>query len=269
MERFSLVKSATTTSTIIDFPNVLAIRRGKYLVRLAQNQAEVDIALRLRFAIFNVELGEGLAKSFASGKDEEPFDLRCEHLLLIDQQANQIIGTCRLRVHDKHKTVADCFSSTRFNLTTLPANVFHHSVEFGRVCISKSHRNKDSFGLLWNFLSHYAQQKQMRYLLGCCAMSSQDPLAGGQVFEWLLQSGYVHTEYKVVPKPGSKCIFYKPLLGKSARALPSTLHSYLRFGARVCGLPALDRDFRTINFFTLLSLEEITRTRTHLLSRAS
>jgi putative hemolysin len=39
--------------------------------------------------------------------------------------------------------------------------------------------------------------------------------------------------------------------------LPSTLHTYLKLGAKICGMPAIDREFRTIDFFTILDLHEI------------
>ena len=52
----------------------LELSHGRYVVRPAITWDEIDAALRLRFAIFNVELGEGVAKSFANGKDEDVFD---------------------------------------------------------------------------------------------------------------------------------------------------------------------------------------------------
>ena len=268
MVMLSLIKSGTTASSVIDFPTALTLRRGKYLVRLAETKIEVDAALRLRFAVFNVELGEGFARSFANSKDEDLFDRKCEHVLIVERVTNQIVGTCRLRALDPGKTDAECFSSTRFKLATIPESVLHRSVEFGRACIAKPHRNKDSFKLLWSFLSRYAEENQKRYLIGCCSIRSLDPVAGGLLFEWLLQSGHVHSEFRVVPKPGSKCIFYKSLPFRSARLLPSPLHSYLKFGAKVCGLPAIDREFRTIDFFTLLDLDGANRNRTQLISCA-
>jgi putative hemolysin len=268
MSVLSLVKSAPVTGTI-PFPQALNLRQGKYVARLADNTEEIDAVLRLRFAIFNIELGQGLAQSFASGKEEDLFDHRSEHVLIIEQISNQIVGTCRLRSNDDNNGDSQFFSSERFNLTTLPQSVIANAVEFGRACIVKSHRNKDSVKLLWSFLSEYTQRRGKQYLIGCCSMQSQDPLAGGQLFEWLANSGHVHPDFKVIPKPGSKCIFYKTQMIRSARVLPSSLHSYLKYGAKVCGLPAIDRNFRTIDFFTPLDLEVANPKRTQLLSRAS
>jgi len=38
---------------------------------------------------------------------------------------------------------------------------------------------------------------------------------------------------------------------------PRLLRTYLELAAKICGPPAIDREFRTIDFLTLLDLEEI------------
>jgi len=46
---------------------------------------------------------------------------------------------------------------------------------------------------------------------------------------------------------------------------PRLLRTYLELSAKVCGPPAIDREFKTIDFLTLLDLEEIpARLRTRL-----
>jgi putative hemolysin len=39
--------------------------------------------------------------------------------------------------------------------------------------------------------------------------------------------------------------------------IPKLLRAYLTLGARICGPPALDRQFKTIDFLTLLDLETL------------
>jgi len=38
---------------------------------------------------------------------------------------------------------------------------------------------------------------------------------------------------------------------------PKPLRAYLSLGANICGRPALDREFKTIDFLTLLDLESM------------
>ena len=40
--------------------------------------------------------------------------------------------------------------------------------------------------------------------------------------------------------------------------VPSLLQSYLKAGAVICGDPALDEEFRCVDFFTLLDLNHTT-----------
>jgi putative hemolysin len=66
-------------------------------VRLARSADEVRRAQRLRFEIFNLEFGEGLAASHAIGLDVDPFDEFCDHLLVEEVTTGEIVGTYRLQ----------------------------------------------------------------------------------------------------------------------------------------------------------------------------
>jgi len=41
---------------------------------------------------------------------------------------------------------------------------------------------------------------------------------------------------------------------------PKLLRAYLSIGAKICGPPAVDREFKTIDFLTLLDLERMSPT---------
>ena len=70
---------------------------GRYRLRMAQSSEDRIAACRLRFRVFNIELGEGLESSYQTGLDTDQFDEVCEHLLVEDKQednpARQIVGT--------------------------------------------------------------------------------------------------------------------------------------------------------------------------------
>jgi putative hemolysin len=61
------------------------INEDRYIVKLAENMAEVDAALKLRFEVFNLELHQGLSSSYITLRDEDPFDKQCNHLIVIDK----------------------------------------------------------------------------------------------------------------------------------------------------------------------------------------
>jgi len=51
----------------------------------------------LRFKVFNLELGEGLAASHATGLDVDPFDEFCDHLIVEEVATGKVVGTYRLQ----------------------------------------------------------------------------------------------------------------------------------------------------------------------------
>jgi putative hemolysin len=67
-----------------------------YIARLACTAREIRAAQALRFEVFNFELNEGLAQSYASGLDEDPFDVVCDHLIVDHLPSRQIVGTYHL-----------------------------------------------------------------------------------------------------------------------------------------------------------------------------
>jgi len=56
---------------------------------------------------------------------------------------------------------------------------------------------------------------------------------------------------------GSPRRSFRPGKGPACPKLPKLLEAYLALGARICGPPALDRKFKTINFLTLLDLKTL------------
>ena len=246
------------------------IVQGRYVVRCARTPDEVEAALRLRFEVFNLERGEGLATSFPTSRDEDEFDATSQHRILIDQSRGKVIGTYRLRNFENAKTTEGFYSSSKFDLGSLPLDVLGNAIEISRACIAKSHRSARTLLLLWQGLALYSLQQQKRYVFGCCSMSSQDPVEGGQVFEVLREEGHLHPEFRVRSRIGFKCLWYKASDFRRSKLKKKTpLQSYLRLGAKVCGPPAMNRQFRTIDFFTMLDLNGIDRRVNSLLTRLS
>jgi putative hemolysin len=70
---------------------------GRYRVRLAESVADRDAVCRLRFKVFNIELGKGLESSYETGLDTDHFDLFCEHLVVEDKADRRIVGTYRMQ----------------------------------------------------------------------------------------------------------------------------------------------------------------------------
>jgi putative hemolysin len=233
------------------------LREGRYEVRFARNTAELDAIQRLRFEVFNLELGEGLASSFETGRDVDEFDAVCHHLIVSDLEEDEIVGCYRLQTAAMAAENRGFYSAGLFDLSTLPPTVLDKSVELGRACIAGSHRSSVVLFLLWKGLAHYVAHNQMRYLFGCCSLSSQDPNEGSAVRRYLEERGHLHPEWRLLPVVGAAC----PIVAEAAAAktLPPLFRTYLRYGAKVCGPPAIDREFKTIDYLVVLDVDALSR----------
>ncbi len=73
------------------------LREGRYELSFARSERELDAILRLRFEVFNLELGEGLDTSYGTGRDEDPFDSVCHHMVIRHTESGEVIGSYRMQ----------------------------------------------------------------------------------------------------------------------------------------------------------------------------
>ena len=230
------------------------IREGKYIVRFAAGRAELDEVLKLRFEVFNLELGEGLESSFLTGRDMDEYDLACHHLIVIEEASGKLVGTYRLQTGAMAAAAKGFYSGSEFDLSSLPLELLEDSVELSRACIAKPYRNTQVLFLLWKGLASYIAFNRKRFLFGCCSLTSQDPAEGKLTMELLEREGHLHQQFQVAPKAAAVCYAPDFVAAAATVKLPRLFRTYLRFGAKVCGPPAIDRAFKTIDFFVLFDL---------------
>lgn len=242
-----------------------SIEQGRYRARFAANEADLDAILRLRFEVFNLELGEGFASSFETGRDEDDFDRTCHHLLVEDTAKDGlVVGTYRMQTNEMALD-GGFYSAGEFDLSNLPADILEQSVEVGRACISREHRNRQILFLLWKGLARYMTCNRKRFLFGCCSLTSQDGCEGAAALAHLRREGQMHPTVVLPPRPGFECACAEPEQADPAPYdLPLLFRTYLRYGALVCGPPAIDRDFKTIDFLVLFDVQAMEPKTFHL-----
>lgn len=239
------------------FPDLLpaeTVTAGRYVVRFARTVEDLDAIERLRFQVFNLELGEGLESAFATGRDHEELDLRLHHLLIGCHSTGEVVGTYRLQTSEM-AAQHGFYSAGEFDLSGLPPEFLREAVEVGRACVAREHRNGRVLNLLWRGLAMYLTQNRKRHLFGCCSLTSQDPAEGEAAMRYLRTHGHVHPTLCAPPLPGLGCEGADPdaVLGVRVH-IPPLFESYLNLGARVFGPPAIDRQFKTIDFLVALDV---------------
>jgi len=252
---------------------------GHYRVRLAQSAEDRIAACRLRFRVFNIELGEGLESSYQTGLDTDQFDDVCEHLIVEDKQEDnpvrRIVGTYRMQTGSSAAQLHGYYSQQEFNLA--PYEPLRPGVlELGRASIDREHRTPEVLTLLWRGIAQYATDMGLRYLIGCSSLTSRVPAEGWQLYRQLDQFR-VPPEFETMPTTAYACPIEPPsaeaqpssCMAESSSAedcdpaasqpvsvkVPKLLKTYLAIGARIAAPPAWDREFGTIDFLTLLDLK--------------
>ena len=226
----------------------------QYTTRLARNADEIRATQALRFQVFNLELNEGLQQSYATGLDEDPFDAVCDHLLVEHLPTSEIVGTYRLQTGLNAAANLGYYSAQEFEFQVyepLRAQI----IELGRACVHRQHRNLNVLGLLWKGIADYARQHGAHFLIGCSSITSQDAAVGASTYAGLCRNHLAKPEWRTRPKPQYDC----PLTHLSGEdiKIPKLLRAYLGVGAKICGPPAMDRNFKTIDFLTMLDLDAV------------
>ena len=231
-----------------------------YTLQLAAGAEDLRAAQRLRFVVFNVELGEGLPESVATGLDADEFDPVFDHLLVRERATGAVVGTYRLQTGAVAATSGlGYYSAREFDFAPLePAR--GELVELGRACVDLAHRNQSVLGLLWRGIASYAEKRGARYLVGCSSLTSQNPAEGLAAYGQLARKNLVAETWRTQPREGWRCEARPEAVSAYATAgvkIPRLMTAYLAAGASICGEPALDPVFKTIDFLTWMDLRSM------------
>jgi len=224
----------------------------RYELTLAAHLDEVRAAQRLRFEVFNLERQQGLADAFLTGLDADEFDPVCDHLIVRERATEAVVGTYRLQTGRSAAAHRGYYSAQEFNFQPYEP-LRDRMIELGRACVAADHRNISVVNLLWRGIARYAQAHGARYLTGCSSLSTQDEAAALATYRGLAVSHLVEERLQTRPLPGWSC---SSLNGQSvALPVPKLLRAYLALGAKICGEPAIDRHFSTVDFLTWIDLQ--------------
>lgn len=238
-------------------PAFTGVSDERYTVRLAEDHLEVESALRLRYDVFNVELGGREAAACEARLEFDAYDIRCRHLIVVSRETGETVGTYRLNSIETAHSTHGFYAANEFIIEDLPREVLHDGIEIGRACIARKHRNTKVLFLIWKALLAYLEQSGKRYFFGCCSIFTQDADIGRKVFRQLIRDGHIHESFSVMPCRNGLSLLEED--GDATKVeLPALFNMYLRIGARVCGPPMIDPEFGTIDFFVVFDVAEMT-----------
>ena len=240
-----------------------ALEFNNFLVKIAVTEQEVKAAQRLRFDVFNREMNEGLNTSWENELDQDQYDEHAHHLIVIDKNSGDVVGTYRMLTKYIANSNGGFYSEGEFDLTNLK-NLPDEILEMGRSCVHKDYRSSGVINLLWAGIARYVQMTDAKYMFGCGSLHTHNVDEISEIYSYLKTKYYSDDKYRVFPL--EKCIVPGlrddvPLddTRRIMKKIPPLLKGYFRTGALICGEPAMDAEFGTTDFFILLPTENITK----------
>lgn len=243
-------------------PNVrIYSENKKYIIKTAVDGYDLEQILKLRYQIFYEEMG---TKRKRRNIDIDKFDLKCDHLVVIDRATGTYVGTYRLNSSLFTKRF---YSATEFNIRRIRA-LQDNKLEIGRACIHKDYRNSFLIAMLWKGLSDYIKATGSRYIFGCSSVMTMKMEEIILIYQYLIEKYPASPRYRVVPRVKVRIKGFKKHLKKAPplserqiesceQALPPLLRFYLKAGAVICGEPIIDKHFKCTDFFTLLDMSQV------------
>lgn len=226
----------------------------RYTVGYAVSPAAIEAVLRLRYLVFNVELGEGLSGASLHGLDRDAFDAQMTHLVLLERKTNTVVGTYRLQAARDALKALGLYSAQEYDLGPL-APYMDEILELGRACLAREHRAMDALLTLWQGLGHFMNEHGLHYLMGCCSITSTDPDDGWRALKTLRTKDHMHPELFLRAHPNYSCGSVEraedPAIGPALK-LPKLFRTYLLLCAQIISEPAIDREFGTVDFLTFM-----------------
>jgi len=253
-------------------------RIGPLEVRLTRSRSDIRKAQRLRYSVFYNEMSATpsiIAR--AHGRDKDPYDAICDHLLVHDTSLNeghptssrstareQVVGTYRVLRQDMLRERQEFYSQGEYNITPLIASKSprYRFMELGRSCVLKPYRNKRTVELLWKGLWSYAREHDIDVMIGCASFMGTDPR------EHAMALSFLHHEYLATPdwrvKAHDDLYVDMNMIPKdqinmknALRSLPPLIKGYLRIGAYIGDGAVIDQQFGTTDVLIILPVERI------------
>ncbi|SLN18895.1 hypothetical protein PSA7680_00670 [Pseudoruegeria aquimaris] len=234
----------------------------KFVVRLAENDADIEAAQRLRYEVFVEELGgDGALVDHEARLERDAFDPHYDHLLLIDPAAPQgvpggVVGVYRLLRSDKLDAVGRFYSEDEYDLEVLKSSG-RRLLELGRSCLHPAYRGGTGMYHLWNGLAGYVRRHGIEVLFGVASFHGTDVQALAAPLSLLHHRHLAPEDLRVRARPGHfQRMDLLPEAGIDRKAAmlatPALIKAYLRLGGFVGEGAYVDHAFNTTDVCLVL-----------------
>ena len=236
---------------------------GSMEVRIATSHAEVEQAQELRYQVFYDECGAiPGADTLNMKRDFDPIDNYCDHLLVIDNSINRIVGTYRFLRREAAKAYGAYYTASEFDISKL-LELDGEIMELGRSCVHKDYRNRATMQLLWRGVGAYAEHYRVKAMFGCASLPGTEIEQFRHGLAYLYHNHlapenirtralpHLFQEMNTIPK--------EELNAKQAvRELPPLIKGYLWMGGFIGDGAIIDEQFNTVDVCIIVKSDLMT-----------
>jgi len=242
---------------------MMALNKGRYVVRIAQDATDIRACQRLRALTF-------LKSSDPDRIDQDDFDASCTHFMVQDQPSGDLVCCFRLLHLTGGTEINRSYSAQFYELSALSA-FEGPMIELGRFCIHPDKRDPDILRVAWGAMTRYVDQHGVEMMFGCSSFQGIDAESYLDSFAMLAARHIAPRRW--LPRIKAPSVFrFAHKLGRrrpdaklAMLRMPPLLRTYLLMGGWVSDHAVVDRHLDTLHVFTGLEIAAIPDARKRLL----
>ncbi len=224
---------------------------GRYDVRLANTEAEVLSAQKLRYDVLFRESGGIITQEMLNTeREEDEWDEVAYHVVVVDTKNDgEVVGTVRLVSSEALHDNQSFYTEHAFQLDGLRSN-YGKILELSRACVSPSGRGGAILLLIWKFTMQFIERNGYEVLFGCASFKGTDYQEHVEILSYLYEKHLAADHLMPIPRDQVQSVkiadFSKvPGKGKERGKVPTMLRGYLKIGACISDHAIIDPVFNT------------------------
>lgn len=228
-----------------------------FAVKLAETEAELKAAQRLRYDVFVQELGGGGEMVDHDARlERDRFDPYFDHMLAYDDATGEVVGVYRLLPGERAADIGQFYSEDEYDLTVLKQSG-RKLLELGRSCVHPDYRGGTAMYHLWNGLAGYVNERGIEVLFGVASFHGTDVQPLAQPLSMLHHNHLAPPELRVRAQPDvfqTMNLVAKDALDRRSAMVqvPALIKAYLRLGGFVGEGAFIDHAFNTTDVCLIL-----------------
>jgi len=237
------------------------IRQGRYRARLAAGPGDVARAQALRALTF---FGD------EAGRDVEPHDAACQHVLVEEVTGGRLVCCFRLLLLESGAGVARSYSAGFYDLSAL-ARFEGRMAEMGRFCIRPGLGDPDILRVAWAAMTRLVDSQGVAMLFGCSSFKGVEAAPYLDAFAVLGRRHLAPRRWW--PRVKAPRVFrfadrlerHRIDFAAAMRSMPPLLRTYLMMGGWVSDHAVIDPQMGTLHVFTGVEVAAIPAARQRML----